>query len=231
MNRESSRYVTAPACEALEARKLLAAASHTSPAMTARLEVIAASAHLRADVNRLAADVRTMQAGSHVTQAEYLAVFTDVENDQQTSIAPAGTETLGSAAYDIIYRVDYSIIEANYTPQEWAEKKAALAGDFAALGYAVSPSALDQTMADLQAMALSANVSGAENQKYWADEKTVITDLNADPAASYMMDPFYTFEQKYPGFVKHAHVVGYGPIGSVLPLPTLQGVEWNTYLD
>ncbi len=222
MSRKSSRHSSAPACEALEGRRLFAVAPHASPAMTARFEAIAAAAHVKADFSRFTADIKTMQAGSHVSTAQYLAVSMDMLNMQRTAMPPSGTRTLGDATYDIIYRMDYSVIEASKSPQGWASKEAALAADFAAIGYNVPPALLDQTMTDMKAMAKSAGVSLAENRKYWNDADIVLKDLSANPAANPSMDPFYYFSEHFAGFIQRSRrfpVPASGPFGLLTPVP------------
>lgn len=220
MNRRASRPASALACEPLEGRKLLSGGFHPSPAAAARSEAMAAAAHLKADFNRVVADIRTMQAGSHMTPAEEIAVSMDLFTIQDVTAPPSGTKTLANATYDALYRMDYALIEAGMGSQGWADKKSALAADFAALGYSVPPAVLDQTMADLEAMARSVGVSVAENTKYWNDEKVVMTDLAANPAVRQTMDPFYYLSGHFSGFVVgagRAHIPASGPFGLLTP--------------
>ena len=74
-------------------------------------------------------------------------------------------------------------------------------------------------MTDLEAMGRSGRVSGAMFNRYLSDEQAVNADLDALPAYRNAMDPFYTFEAHFAGFVRGAKGATLPPGGLAKPVP------------
>ncbi len=185
----------APSAEGLEDRCLLSVGSTTAANNQARV------ARVRHEQKVFIGDLQNLEWRSHATQEEFLALRDDARAIGQaassTTLPPAVAATKAAAAS---LELDRSTIDGFLDDSQWAAVQSRLEGNLDGLN--VPQSLIDQTIADMKAIADSAGVTGAEYDKFEHDSDTFRQGNASLPSGyAHFDDPGLYFSQHLRGFV------------------------------
>ena len=162
-------------------------------------------ARVKTAFEQTVADIRRMQANSHVTRAEVEAVDHDLAewpHPPGTSIAAVRQfPDANSAEYGLGVQIDYMYLDGSLTARGWSDIKSDILADLNVLSWSVPEAEIDQTLADMETLAQSAGVTRREEINYLDDGLAIAADLGPTDDVPRALDPTVYLSTHLAGFI------------------------------